>query len=242
MNLIADFDAAYNAPFCSTVGSSCSSGFLLDGKASNVEPNPSNTIDGCADGSTGSYHSDESVDKITISSVDGTKLKMGGLATIETNVWAWNTGSADTADFYHAADATANSITWTYLGSINAGGGSERILSRENFQLSYSPVQAVRVRFRYNGSPSPCNSGRYDDVDDLVFAVAVDQENIPAPGAANALSIFGSSGKLHPDRNPEPTAINLMTSTDCLSLNFDRCNASPDVCYWKNQKKGCRPL
>lgn len=43
----------------------------------------------------------------------------------------------------------------------------------------------------------------YDDADDLVFAVAVNK-NIPAPGAADAISFAGSSGKPHPQ--PEPTA------------------------------------
>ena len=131
-------------------------------------------------------------------------------------------------------------FTWSYLGSVSAGGSEERTLSRENFQLSDNPVQAVTVRcFRYNGSPAPCNNGSYDDADDLVFAVAVNQ-NIPAPGAADATSFAGSSGKPHPqpDKTPDPTA-NVISVIDCSSLNFDRCNASPDVCYWKNNKKGC---
>ena len=44
----------------------------------------------------------------------------------------------------------------------------------------------------------------YDDADDLVFAVAVNQ-NIPAPGATDAISFTGSSGKPHPQpENPIP--------------------------------------
>ena len=66
-------------------------------------------------------------------------------------------------------------FTWSYLGSVSAGGSEERTLSQENFQLSDNPNQAVRVRFRYNGSPAPCNNGNYDDADDLVFAVEVNQ-------------------------------------------------------------------
>jgi leucyl aminopeptidase len=32
-------------------------------------------------------------------------------------------------------------------------------------------VQAVRARFRYNGSVAACGTGSYNDHDDLVFAV-----------------------------------------------------------------------
>lgn len=229
MDLTAAYDDTYKAPRCNPVGLSCSSGGLLNGKASNVEPNTSNTIDGCADGTDGSYHGDESVDKITVSSVNGGKLTAGGLANIETKVWAWSDGSKDFADFYHAADASASSITWTYLGSVSAGGSDERTLSRKNFQLSGNPIQAVRVRFRYNGSPAPCNNGSYDDADDLVFAVEVNQNIL----SQHTLSFAEA------DTNPEPTT---NIATDCSILIEDRCNASPDECYWKNNNKGCLPL
>ena len=38
-------------------------------------------LDGCADGNSGNYHSDESIDRIVVSSTSG-KLVEGSLATI----------------------------------------------------------------------------------------------------------------------------------------------------------------
>ena len=122
-------------------------------------------------------------------------------------------------------------FTWSYLGSVSTGGSEECTLSQENFQLLDNPVQAVRVRFRYNGSPAPCSNGSYsyDDADDLVFAVEVNQNIL----SQHTLSFAEA------DTNPEPTA---NIATDCSILIENRCNASPDECYWKNNNKGCLPL
>merc|ERR1719203_62032 len=48
-DLTAAYDAGLGAPSCSDVGSSCTSGDLLDGTRGNREPNSSNTIDSCND-------------------------------------------------------------------------------------------------------------------------------------------------------------------------------------------------
>ena len=37
--------------------------------------------------------------------------------------------------------------------------------------LPAGTLQAVRARFRFNGSDGSCSTGSYDDHDDLVFAV-----------------------------------------------------------------------
>ena len=64
----AVFDPALQAPRCSTVGRSCDSGasLLLGRNGLGPEPNQPNTInDSCADGTSGTFHSDESNDRIT---------------------------------------------------------------------------------------------------------------------------------------------------------------------------------
>ena len=54
--------------------------------------------------------------------------------------------------------------------SISATSGGAQTLSA-NYTLPSGSLQAVRARFRYQGSAAPCNNGNYDDADDLVFAV-----------------------------------------------------------------------
>ena len=70
----AAFDATLQAPRCGAVGRSCDSGAsLLLGRAGlGPEPNQPNTIaDSCADGTSGTFHSDESNDRLRVSTTDG---------------------------------------------------------------------------------------------------------------------------------------------------------------------------
>ena len=55
-----------------------------------------NSLDSCQDGPWGTYHSDESIDKVVVRSGDinapsNDNMVEGGRATIEASVWAWNT-------------------------------------------------------------------------------------------------------------------------------------------------------
>jgi hypothetical protein len=179
--IVAEYDGLPPAPMCTSIGSSCTSGDLLDGKANNIEPNPPNTLDACTDGPYGSYHGDESIDKITVSAVGGGQLQAGRLAEIEAKVWAWSDGSYDTADFYYTDDVSSTP-TWTLIGSLPAGGSGLRTLKIQ-YLLPESPVQAVRVNFRYFGSQSSCSGGNWDDVDDLVFTVAPSTEGAKETGS-----------------------------------------------------------
>ena len=221
--MIASFDSSLRAPKCSAIGTSCTTGnVLILGTASdNTEPNPSNSLDGCSDGAGGSFHGDESIDMIKVSTVGGGPLQSGQRVEIETLVWAWSTGSSDTADFYIASDAT--NVNWSYIGFTRAGGGGARTLKFQ-YDLPAGELQAVRVNFRYQGSggTGSCSGGYWDDVDDLVFSV------LPAaPGdIVNDVKV--------PDVYPTPKA-------DCkaLSSNEKRCTAAS--CNWQNGKKsrGC---
>ncbi|MBZ5678881.1 MAG: hypothetical protein LAO24_02115 [Acidobacteriia bacterium] len=65
------FDSTLRAPKRATVGSSCDSGpSLLLGKdtmSGGAKPNQPNTINGsCADGTLGTFYSDESNDRIVV--------------------------------------------------------------------------------------------------------------------------------------------------------------------------------
>ena len=168
----AVYDSTLKAPKCATVGSSCDSGASLllgkDNMSGGAEPNQPNTINSsCADGTSGTFHSDESNDRLVVTSSGGA-LTHGTTVTVTATVWAWNTGSADALDLYYAANA--NSPTWVLIGTIVPSAGGAQSISR-TYTLPTGSLQAVRANFRYQGSASSCSTGAYDDHDDLVFAV-----------------------------------------------------------------------
>ncbi|HZQ70072.1 MAG TPA: choice-of-anchor D domain-containing protein [Terriglobales bacterium] len=167
----AVYDTTLKAPKCATAGSSCDTGASLilgrDTMSGGAESHQPNTINsGCADGTLGTFHSDESIDRLVIASTDGTTLTHGKSATITATVWAYST--ADSLDLYYAPNA--NSAVWTFIGTIVPSGSGVKTLS-STFTLPTGSLQAIRAQFRYQGSASSCTSGSYNDHDDLVFAV-----------------------------------------------------------------------
>jgi hypothetical protein len=169
----AVYDTVLKAPKCTTVGTSCDSGASLllgrDNMSGGAETHQPNTINSsCADGTSGTFHSDESNDRLMIASTSGGLLTHGTTATVTATVWAWNTGSADSLDLYYAANA--NSPSWVFIGTIRPTAGGAQNLSA-TFTLPTGTLQAVRANFRYQGSAAACNSGSYNDHDDLIFAV-----------------------------------------------------------------------
>jgi hypothetical protein len=169
----AVYDTTLKAPKCASVGSSCDSGTSLllgkDTMSGGAEPHQPNTINSsCADGTSGTFHSDESNDRIVVSSTNGGALTHGNTVTVTATVWAWNTGSSDSLDLYYAANA--NSPSWVLIGTIVPSAGGAQAISR-TYTLPTGSLQAVRANFRYLGSASSCSTGAYDDHDDLIFAV-----------------------------------------------------------------------
>jgi hypothetical protein len=154
------------------VGSSCDTGpSLVYGRAGlGPEPNHPNTIaDSCADGTSGSLHSDESNERIVVSTTDGNDFAPGKTVRIDATVWVWTNPSADHLDLYYAADA--NNPAWTFIATFTPSATGAQTLSA-TYSLPAGTLQAVRAQFRYQGASSPCASGSYDDRDDLVFAVS----------------------------------------------------------------------
>lgn len=168
----AVFDPTLRAPKCATVGTSCDSGpTLLLGRGTmsgGTEVNRPNTINStCADGNSGTFHSDESNDRLMITSSSG-NLTHGVTATVTATVWAWTTPSQDHLDLYFAANA--NSPSWTLIGTITPSVVGAQTISR-TFTLPTGSLQAVRAQFRYQGAASSCTAGSFNDHDDLIFAV-----------------------------------------------------------------------
>jgi len=167
----AVFDATLKAPRCSTVNSVCDSGAsLLNGRANlGPEVNKPNTMGAtCADGTSGVYHSDESTDRLKVSTTDGTPFAAGKTVRIEATVWAYSSYTSDKLDLYYAANA--NSPSWTFLGTLAPTKAGSQVLSA-TYTLPAGALQAVRANFRYGGSAATCAAGSYTDHDDLIFAV-----------------------------------------------------------------------
>src|SRR5207244_9007983 len=182
----AVFDATIQAPRCSGAGSACDSSTLLNGRASlGPEPNQPNTInDSCADGSLGTYHSDESNDRLKVSTLDGSTLMNGKTVRVEATVWAWAGGPTDDRlDLYYAADASSPS--WIYITTLTPTIGGAQTLST-TYNLPAGALQAVRAHFHYRGTPNPCLPGGFDDHDDLVFAVAPSSDQTPPTTAVTS--------------------------------------------------------
>ncbi len=165
----AVYDSGLGAPKCAVAGSECDSLALLDGRGTvGPEPNQPNTIDSCTDGTSGTYHSDESNDKIVVKTLDGSDMVEGATVQVDATVYAWSTGTSDHLDLWYAADA--NAPFWQLITTVNLSSGGLQTLSAQ-YTLPSGSLQAVRANFRYNGGPSTCPTGSYDDTDDLVFAV-----------------------------------------------------------------------
>ena len=140
-----------------------------------VEPNQSNTIDGCRDGNKGQYLTDESIESIVVKTVDGSDFMGGVEVIIDAKVYAWNTGKADFAHFFYATDI--DNPTWILIGEKQPAVGGINTLSMSYLLPKGSPLQAVRVTYQYSstgGQLAACPAGDYNDIDDVVFAVWTD--------------------------------------------------------------------
>ncbi|OJT26916.1 hypothetical protein BO221_02585 [Archangium sp. Cb G35] len=165
---MAAYDGTLGAPRCASADVSCDSGTLLNGRAQlGPELNAPNTVDTCTDGTSGGYHSDESLDRLKVSTVDGSPLAAGKTLRIEATVWGYSAFSSDYLDLYYAPDASAPS--WMYIGTMTATAAGSHVLSTTYTPSSGSARAVVRGVFRYAGSLSSCGGAAYSDVDDLVF-------------------------------------------------------------------------
>jgi len=189
--LSAVYNSTLKAPGCAAVGSSCDSGpSLLLGRASisgGAEPNQPNTINSsCTDGTSGTFHTSESIDRLKVSTSDASPMAAGKSVTITATVYAYST--ADALDLYSAANASSPS--WVFLATITPPAAGVQTLTKA-FTLPSGSLQAIRGNFRYQGSATSCSTGAYDDHDDLIFAVggAAPAADFTIADAPSSLSI-----------------------------------------------------
>jgi aqualysin 1 len=183
----AAYDATLKAPKCGTVGSRCDTGTLIKGRGTvGPEANAPNTLNSsCADGSSGTYQNDESLEGLKVSTSDGSDFAPGKTVTIEAKVWAYSSGSSDKLDLYYAADA--NNPSWVFIATLAPSAGGLQTLTT-TYTLPAGSLQAIRGAFRYNGTVGSCGTGGYDDRDDLAFAVGASSDPTPPTTAITAPS------------------------------------------------------
>jgi hypothetical protein len=165
----ATYDALLKAPGCASASASCDSAHLLNGRGHlGPESNAPNTLGStCPDGATGTYHSDPSLDRLRVFTLDGTPLAAGKLVRLEATVWAL--GGSSRLDLYASVDASTPS--WSHVATLTPSGGGQETLFTF-YTLPSGSMQAVRGVLRYyQSSAGSCVRGDYNDHDDLFFAV-----------------------------------------------------------------------
>jgi subtilisin family serine protease len=169
----AVYDPVLKAPRCNVIESFCDTGGLVDGRdtiSGGNELNQPNTINNsCADNTAGIYHGDESLDRVRLSTVDGTPLEAGKMVRAQVTVWVWSSAS-NFLDLYFAPDA--NTPTWAFLATKTATANGLQVIEHI-FALPSGPLPALRAHWRYVGVAAPCSNSGFDDSDDLILPTGV---------------------------------------------------------------------
>ncbi|MCK5107275.1 MAG: hypothetical protein KAQ83_00955, partial [Nanoarchaeota archaeon] len=172
----AEYNATFTAPYCANGSSPCVAGSTLlksRGTLATPEPNQPNTIDSCSDGGSGTYSSDESLENITITSLNNSQFRPGDTVRVEAYAYCWNTGSNDNINFVYANNASAASPSWTVKNYTDPcpGAGFQQVST--NLKLdNVEGDHVIRVVMEYDGAVTDtCGPDGYDDTDDVVFKV-----------------------------------------------------------------------
>lgn len=196
----ATWDATWRVPACLAVDVACDSS--APGRGAFVGPGPgpgephySNTLGTCFDGPSGTYRSDESIEAVSVRTVDGFDLTEGKEVVVGVGYYPWSLGpTLDFIDVFHAPDASAP--VWTLVGTAPStvyGTASFRFTLPEG-----GAVQAFRASIRRGGSAVTCPGGYYDDRDDVVFAVSPGGPDVTPPrisitAPVEGQGVFGSA-------------------------------------------------
>ena len=211
-NSHATYDTTLQIPKCSAVTSVCDSGTLLDSRGTiggKSEPNGAKNARSCTDGNSGSFGSDESVNRIKVSSVGGGNIQPGSAVEIKAEVNAYS-ATADWVDFYYATDAS--NPQWQLIKTMNPPTAGPSIVSAQ-YAVGNGSLQAVRVVMRYGGAASPCPGGGYDEADDLAFAVGVSAPPTTQQPVTPAPTSPPVTANPTPLPTPLPTALPTPTPT-----------------------------
>ena len=82
----------------------------------------------------------------------------GKTVRIDATVWAWTTPSADTLDLYYTAEREQPVLDVHHHACTPTAAGAQTLVA--TYTLPAGALQAVRARFRYQGSASACADRR----------------------------------------------------------------------------------
>lgn len=183
----AELSAELAAPICAQTAAWCTSGTLLDGVGTSEAHAPNTVAGSCQDGKAGTYHEHESVDRITVRSLDFGPLTAGRQVAVEIQYWAAAANESDQLDVYYATDA--RNPTWVILGTLTPPKVGRNEAPFLVYTLPTGPLQAIRAAYRFGAKgPTSCSTegmtkeqlaSNYDDIDDLVFAVGTPTDTTP---------------------------------------------------------------
>jgi trimeric autotransporter adhesin len=160
---MAAFDPTLRAPSCgSTVGSSCDTGSLVNGRGTSESGNPNTINRSCLDGTASGTGA---INRIRVSTASGGNFTAGAEVNIAATIPA-TIHIDDAVDFFYAEDAS--NPAWVYIGTRTPGTTTTTVGG--TYRLPASGLQAVRVQYRRGGSAAACAPGLLNDPDDLVFA------------------------------------------------------------------------
>jgi len=168
----AHYNSSIGAPVCRTKkGGSCVAPSSLLRSKANLgpgEPNSPNTIDNATDGTdgSGSYKEEESIENITIKSLDGDEIKPGH--QIEVKAWYYCFSSDDVINI--ATSDSILSVDWNIQNSQSCDGEGFRSRTTTWNLANYNRSQAIRVLIEYNGdATSTEQTSGFGDQDDIVL-------------------------------------------------------------------------
>ncbi len=168
----ATFNTTRQAPACGSVCACDTGTTVLNGRGtmtSGVESNSPNTVqDSCADGNLGTYHVDESIDRMSVRTVDQGLITPGKQLTVDVTVWCYD--ATDRVDLYYATNAAAPAWA-TLTTNLACTARGARTFSHSFTAGAVTGQHAVRAQLRYGGTVGTCTAGSYNDRDDLVFTV-----------------------------------------------------------------------
>jgi hypothetical protein len=168
----ATYNSTYKTPACTSTACACEapSSLLQCRDSIGPEPNQPNTINSsCADGTSGTCHSDESIESIKVATSDGSNFAVGKTVNITVTAYCYST--ADRVTLFYST--SVSSPSWSKVGSTQtcSGSGYKTFTFSTTLSGSAGSTQAFRAQITYNVDPGTtnCYSGSYNDRDDLVI-------------------------------------------------------------------------
>ncbi len=145
----------------------------VDNAGGIAEFNQPNTVDGCTDGTYGTYLTDESVENITITDLNNTFFRAGDTINIKTTVHCWGTGLSDNINIVYTNNTETTPDSWRVIDSVDPCPSGGMNVFSFNFTLdNRTGNHSIRVIIEYNGATTDtCGTGNYDDNDDVSIKV-----------------------------------------------------------------------